>query len=248
MSTITLGVYKIENKLNNKVYIGESNDIERRWLEHIEELNNNSHHSYKLQNDWNTYGEENFTFKILEEIEKIKGSSYKTNMQLIYVEGKYIDQYDSITNGYNIENTIEEILNGKKVIVREKMDKGYLRNLIKNNGIPNDKSKKKKSKAKSKAKVNSNEKNCIMIYKELLNEGYIMNFSTSIHSILESVEIFYKENNSFYVNDKYLKDNYFINGKEQINNNGYKYYQILVTPKGKQFIIDTLKLKNNKVE
>ena len=29
-----VGIYKITNKLNGKVYIGQSNDIERRWAEH----------------------------------------------------------------------------------------------------------------------------------------------------------------------------------------------------------------------
>ena len=30
-----IGIYKITNKINNKIYIGQSKDIERRWKKHI---------------------------------------------------------------------------------------------------------------------------------------------------------------------------------------------------------------------
>jgi len=35
-----IGIYEIKNKINNKVYIGSSNDIERRFNEHKMKLNN----------------------------------------------------------------------------------------------------------------------------------------------------------------------------------------------------------------
>jgi len=127
-----VGIYKITNTKNNQVYIGESNDIDRRWDEHIDKLNNNSHHSYKLQEAWNEYGKECFTFDILEIVEKLD-SPYKTTMQLIYEEGKYIDQYNSINNGYNVENTIDKILSGEKVIMSRKTDHSYLTKLINKN-------------------------------------------------------------------------------------------------------------------
>ena len=129
-----IGIYKITNTKNNKVYIGESNNIYKRWKEHIDDLNNNKHHSKKLQEEWNIYWEDNFTFEILEEVEKLD-KQYKTTMQLIYIEDKYIKQYDSINSGYNVENTVQEILNGNRVIMSEKIDAKYLKNLIKNNGI-----------------------------------------------------------------------------------------------------------------
>ena len=60
------GIYKITNKITNKFYIGSSNNIKRRWDEHIRELNRNVHHNSYLQNAWNKYGEENFVFEIIE--------------------------------------------------------------------------------------------------------------------------------------------------------------------------------------
>jgi len=233
----TLGVYSITNNINNKVYIGESNNIERRWQEHKDELNTNSHHNYKLQNDWNTYGEQNFIFEILEEMQKLD-KSYKTNMQLIYLEGKYIKQYDSISNGYNIEDTIEEILSGRKVIMKEKMDAKYLRNLIKNNGIDIN---------YTKGKINGKKlMNCLGIYLELKNENYMLNFTQSmIYEILLSKNIFTRPKTSYYVKEEYIEKGYFINGKSKKNKDGDIQYQILITNTGKQFIIDTLNLKKN---
>ena len=68
----TRGLYKIENKVNGKVYIGESINIEQRWNIHLEDLIANKHHSYKLQKDWNEYGEDKFSFEVLIRVENYK--------------------------------------------------------------------------------------------------------------------------------------------------------------------------------
>lgn len=115
------GIYKITNKINGKVYIGESLDIKRRWEEHINELNNNSHHSYKLQNDWNTYGQDNFKFEILLTLDKYIAKFKDKYINVIY-EDKYITKYNSIDKGYNIEKTIEKVLNKEKIIQSKNKD------------------------------------------------------------------------------------------------------------------------------
>ena len=107
------GIYKIENKINGKVYIGESLDINRRWQVHLDDLNNNKHHSYKLQDDWNKYSENDFEFTIItilaDDIPK-----YVDNFILMLYEDSYIKQYSSISKGYNVENTLEKLLNGDR--------------------------------------------------------------------------------------------------------------------------------------
>ena len=62
-----IGIYKIENLINHKVYIGQSIDIAGRWLEHQIDLKGNRHRSRHLQFAWNKYGPENFSFEVLEE-------------------------------------------------------------------------------------------------------------------------------------------------------------------------------------
>lgn len=66
MKSKICGIYKITNLINGKFYIGSSNDIHRRWKEHINELNRNVHCNKYLQKSYNKYGIENFEFTIIE--------------------------------------------------------------------------------------------------------------------------------------------------------------------------------------
>ena len=61
-----IGIYCIENNINNKKYIGQSIHIHRRWSEHKYHLNNNTHDNDYLQKSWNKYGSDCFEFKIIE--------------------------------------------------------------------------------------------------------------------------------------------------------------------------------------
>ena len=88
----TSGIYKIENIINNKVYIGSSVSIEDRWIRHKTDLVKGKSCSIKLQNSYNKHGVENFEFSILEECEIDN---------LIEREQHYINMYNSYNEGYN---------------------------------------------------------------------------------------------------------------------------------------------------
>ena len=90
---MSIGIYKITNLLNNKVYIGQSVDIEKRWSTHKSELTNNYHYNAHLQSAWNKYGEDNFDFSIIEECDL-----NQLNDREIY----WVSKYDSYKNGYNL--------------------------------------------------------------------------------------------------------------------------------------------------
>lgn len=92
-------IYKIENLLNAKIYIGSTIDFDRRKKDHIRDLNNNKHHSAKLQRSWNKYGENNFKFEIIEEV-------IDRNL-LLEREQYYFDLLNPCDNniGYNIYKT-----------------------------------------------------------------------------------------------------------------------------------------------
>lgn len=109
------GVYKITNTINNKIYIGESLNIEERWNEHKQDLEDGTHHSYKLQQDYNTYGIDKFKFEVERQIMNTN-NSYKDKINLILEENKLIKKYNSLINGYNIEDTLYEILFNNKII------------------------------------------------------------------------------------------------------------------------------------
>jgi group I intron endonuclease len=61
------GIYNIINVVDGKIYIGSSNDIERRFRKHRSLLNRNIHENKHLQNAWNKYGEVNFKFVLVNE-------------------------------------------------------------------------------------------------------------------------------------------------------------------------------------
>ena len=47
-----IGIYKIENKINNKIYVGQSSLIEKRWYQHKSNYLNPTYNSalYKAMN------------------------------------------------------------------------------------------------------------------------------------------------------------------------------------------------------
>ncbi|HJG97322.1 MAG TPA: GIY-YIG nuclease family protein, partial [Romboutsia timonensis] len=112
------GVYSITNMKSDIVYVGESFNIEERWMSHIDELKKGKHHNKRLQTDWNIYGKENFKFEILEKLELefiCDGLPYEYKKCVLLIkEAEYIDKYDSYNNGYNAEYTVDEILVGNK--------------------------------------------------------------------------------------------------------------------------------------
>lgn len=61
------GVYGILCLQNPKWYIGSSENVARRIAEHRNQLRRNDHyHLPRLQADWNTYGEDAFTFVVFD--------------------------------------------------------------------------------------------------------------------------------------------------------------------------------------
>ncbi len=60
------GIYQIRCTKNNQKYIGQAKNIDVRWKQHVKELDDNEHHNYRLQNDWNKYGKKAFKFSIIE--------------------------------------------------------------------------------------------------------------------------------------------------------------------------------------
>ena len=122
-----IGIYKIENQINGKVYIGQSINIARRWKEHRSRANNNDTPLYRAINK---YGLENFTFEILEEC-----SVSELNEKEIY----WIKYYNStnrnigynLTTGGNGGNTYLNKTEDELKQIKEKISKA---NKGKNNG------------------------------------------------------------------------------------------------------------------
>ena len=65
-----IGIYKIVNNTNGKIYVGQSIDIERRIKSHRCVLNHNRHINKHLQSAWNIDTESSFVFSVVEECPK----------------------------------------------------------------------------------------------------------------------------------------------------------------------------------
>ena len=87
-----IGIYEIRCDETQKSYIGQSTDIEKRWKQHVSNLDSNKHVNTNLQGDWNNYGKDRFSFTVLKEC----NPEY-----LNLFEAYYIELFDSIRNGYN---------------------------------------------------------------------------------------------------------------------------------------------------
>ena len=69
---IKSGIYKITALHSGEFYIGSSNDIKRRWERHRHYFKINQHQNRLLQRIYNKYGKDNFTYEIVEYVEKEK--------------------------------------------------------------------------------------------------------------------------------------------------------------------------------
>lgn len=89
---MTVGIYSIHwEKEDSKLYIGQSVNMEKRWVHHLWELKNNRHRNNKLQSAYDLYGKPNFSILEICDINSLLANE-------IY----WIDEFDSIVNGYNI--------------------------------------------------------------------------------------------------------------------------------------------------
>lgn len=64
------GIYKIENIVNHKIYIGSCSNFNVRKGSHLCLLRQGKHHSVKLQRSFDKYGEINFIITLIEKCEK----------------------------------------------------------------------------------------------------------------------------------------------------------------------------------
>ena len=87
-----VGIYMIRCKPNNKIYVGQSMNISKRWKQHRIDLNGGYHTNEELQKDWNNYGEDNFEFKIVQKCKE----EYLDELEIIHIE-----QFKAFEYGYN---------------------------------------------------------------------------------------------------------------------------------------------------
>lgn len=100
------GIYCIKNDINNKVYVGKAKKLENRWEQHKNKLLDNKHDNIYLQEDFNKYGIESFTFSVLEYVPE------QSNLdKILFAKEKHWGEKLNARNrkyGYNIANFQQE--------------------------------------------------------------------------------------------------------------------------------------------
>lgn len=97
MDEVISGIYKITCIPTQKIYIGQSRNIYKRWYQHIYTLNAKQHRNSYLQRAWNKYGQDNFNFEVIDKC-------YVS--ELDDKEKYYIEKFNSMDRkyGFNLDS------------------------------------------------------------------------------------------------------------------------------------------------
>lgn len=102
------GVYRLRNKLNERVYVGSAKCFKVRWNQHTASLRRGKHSNRYLQADFDKCGEEVFVFEVLE----VVGG---TKEDRLLVEQRYIDSSFGKNKCYNLRKDASSPHGSKKV-------------------------------------------------------------------------------------------------------------------------------------
>ena len=106
------GIYKIQNNLTGEMYIGSTKCFITRLTNHKKEILKGHHKNKKLFKAIITYGLLNFSFEPIEYCEDL------SKHNLLKLENEYIVKYDTINNGYNI-NDVPKLSKNQEAIAKK---------------------------------------------------------------------------------------------------------------------------------
>lgn len=95
-----IGIFAIRNLVNDKLFIGKSENIAGIFNRIQFQLKANCHNQKDLQADWNELGSEKFEFEILEQLECRENLNIKNELE--FLEDLWLEKYQPFgENGYN---------------------------------------------------------------------------------------------------------------------------------------------------
>lgn len=110
---IVSGIYKIQSIYKpERVYIGSSIDIYRRWRDHLKSLRSKKHHSLTMQRHYNKYGESDLKFSLILECPK---------EQLIAREQDFIDSLNPYFNTCKVAGSCLGIKQSKETCNKKRI-------------------------------------------------------------------------------------------------------------------------------
>lgn len=97
-----MGVYQVRNNINGKVLVGSSPNVRGKLNSIKFQLEMGSHRNKDLQQDWDTYCEQNFSFEVLELLEPSKDLLHDHGDDLKALEELWLEKVQPYGEmGYN---------------------------------------------------------------------------------------------------------------------------------------------------
>lgn len=130
------GIYIVENIATGRKYVGHSINVGMRWYTHLDSLAYGKHVSKLMQDDYDEYGAESFSFRIIETVEKCGDLKER----LVKLEQEYMDsdewEYNTFRASKKYANSIPaperfiEFINDKWLLPSDATEKDKLNYMI----------------------------------------------------------------------------------------------------------------------
>lgn len=101
-------IYLLKNNANGKVYVGKTSNPKVRFELHMAALRSNRHNNFSLQEDFNKYGESQFSFELeIENLWKYDGNYCQAEPDTMIKYRSWDEKY-----GYNNNDRLFWLQNG----------------------------------------------------------------------------------------------------------------------------------------
>lgn len=97
-----MGVFLLRNMVNDKIFLGVSQDLHGIINRHKFQLMRGGHPNKTLQKEWNEYGSESFAFEILDQLQPRPDPDFDYRAELLFLEDLWLEQLQPFGElGYN---------------------------------------------------------------------------------------------------------------------------------------------------
>ncbi|MBM3801689.1 MAG: GIY-YIG nuclease family protein [Acidimicrobiia bacterium] len=99
-----MGIYRIRNLINSKVFVGSALNLPGILTSNRVQLKSGNHPNRKLQAEWNEFGSESFVFEVLDELTAAQGAGHDYRADLGFLEELWLEKLQPYDHrGYNEE-------------------------------------------------------------------------------------------------------------------------------------------------
>ena len=99
---IPMGIYLMRNNINGKIFVNKSPNLNAIKNRDKMTLSAGLHMNKKLQKDWTEFGEDNFSYEILEELDQKEETAVSVKDRLKKMEQKWLEKLEPYGDkGYN---------------------------------------------------------------------------------------------------------------------------------------------------